>query len=294
MIISSPANERLKQARRVREGREPDLMFLEGERLIEECLATPLGLLACFHPPELSSRSRLLVERISARGCPTWPTTEAVLTTVSDTVNPQGLILLAERPRAMPATALAASGDVAPILVGLDAIQDPGNLGTIVRTAEAAGADGLITLKGCVDAFAPKTLRSAMGSAFRLPMLTEIDTDQVFSLARHHHLLLVATTGAAAADYTAFDWSQPSIVFFGNEANGLRSEILDRADVRVRIPMRSPVESLNVAAAAAAILFECARQRGIAAAVPRALTSSAGSQFVHGSENQAIGTDANG
>lgn len=261
MIITSPANEKLKLARRVREGREPESIFLEGERQIEECLDTTLGLLACFHPPEMSERSRAIVERVEARGCPTWATTEAVLSTVSDTVNPQGLILIAERPKGAIEAAIAGSVSGVPLIVGLDAVQDPGNLGTIVRTAEAAGAGGLVSLRGSVDAFAPKTLRSAMGSAFRLPILTDVDPDQLFALAARYGLRIVATTGSARQPYTRFDWRQPLIVIFGNEANGLRPEILARADDRVMIPLRAPVESLNVAAAAAAILFECARQR---------------------------------
>ena len=256
MIITSPANEKLKHARRVRDGREPDLIFIEGERLIESCLESPLKLVACFHPTDLTKRSEAIVNELRERDCPTHATIEAVLATVSDTVNPQGIILIAERPRYMLSQVLTA-----PLLVGIDAVQDPGNFGAIVRTAEAAGAGGILALKGSVEAFAPKTLRSAMGSAFRLPILTDVESEDLLQAARRHGLRVVATSAAAETVYTDYDWRQSSLVFFGNEGNGVSPELLERSDVQLRIPLCAPVESLNVAAAAAAILFEGARQR---------------------------------
>lgn len=261
MIISSPANERLKLARRVRDGREAGLLFIEGERLSEECLQANLPLIACFHSPEPSARTQTILATLEQRQCPLWPTTDAVLATISDTVQPQGLILLAERPRTTLAQALAGRNEQPPLTVCCDAIQDPGNLGTILRTAEAAGASGLITLKGTTDVFAPKTLRSAMGSAFRLPLATGLSTDELLFATRAAGLRLVAADGAAKHTYLQYDWRRPTAVVLGNEARGLRTELLERCDAHIRIPLHAPVESLNVASAAAVILFEAARQR---------------------------------
>lgn len=260
MIITSPANERLKQARRVRDGREPELVFVEGERLIDECLQAELWLAACFHAPELSARAQNIVAELAQRQCPLFPTAEAVLATVSDTVNTQGLIVLAQRPATTLKRVLSARNRGA-LFVALDAVQDPGNLGTIIRTAEAGGAGGVIALSGSVETFAPKTLRSAMGSAFRLPLVGEVGVDELLIEAAAAGLTLVVTEAQAETIYSDYDWRQPTLVVFGNEARGVRAELRERAAARLRIPLRAPVESLNVAAAAAAMLFEAARQR---------------------------------
>lgn len=260
MIITSPANERLKQARRVRDGREPELIFVEGERLIEECLQAGLRLEACYHAPELSARAQNIVTELARRNCPLLPTADAVLATISDTVNTQGLIVLAERPATTLKQVLAWRQQAA-LLVALDAVQDPGNLGTIIRTAEAGGAGGVIALSGSVETFAPKTLRSAMGSAFRLPLASEVAVDELIIEAAAAGLTIVVTEAQAKTIYSDYDWRQATLVVFGNEARGVRPELRERAAWRLRIPLRAPVESINVAAAAAAVLFEAARQR---------------------------------
>jgi TrmH family RNA methyltransferase len=197
---------------------------------------------------------------ISQQDCPSFAVAETLLATLSDTVNTQGLILLAARPVATLDQALRHK-DEAGLVVCLDGVQDPGNFGTIVRTAEAAGASGVVALKGSVDAFAPKTLRSAMGSAFRLPIATEVKPEEFLAQARATGLKVIAAAGGGEILYSDFNWRQPVALVLGNEANGVRSELLEKCDARISIPMRAPVESLNVAAAATAILFEAARQR---------------------------------
>jgi TrmH family RNA methyltransferase len=255
-MITSPANERLKHARRVRDGREPDLIFIEGERLVEECVQSGLRLVACFHTAEVSPRASAILERLG--GCPAFPVADAVMANLSDTVTPQGIVVLAGRPRASLDAVLAAPA----LAVGLDAVQDPGNFGTIVRTAEAAGASGVVALKGSAEAFAPKTLRGAMGSAFRLPIVTDQDADDLLAALHARDVCVVATTAGGEIVYSDYDWRRPTLLLLGNEARGVGGELLERCDVRLRIPMRAPVESLNVAAAAAVMLFEAARQRG--------------------------------
>ncbi|HEY7181755.1 MAG TPA: RNA methyltransferase [Blastocatellia bacterium] len=261
MVITSLSNERLKHARRVRDGREPDLIFVEGERLIEECLQSGLKLTACFHEPDPTARAQKIIAEMAGRGCPLYAANRAALETVSDTANTQGLIAIAERPRSDFDCALQARDGVAPLLVCLDSAQDPGNFGSVVRTAEAAGASGVVATKGSVDAFAPKTLRSSMGSAFRLPIVTGIEGEALALASGAAKLRMVATTAGGETIYSAYDWSRPTMVVFGNEARGVGRELLERCDERLRIPLSAPVESLNMAAAAAVILFEAARQR---------------------------------
>ena len=259
-IITSPANERLKHARRVRDGREDGLIFIEGERLVEECLKSGLRMIACYHAPEPAPSAGSLIEDLNKSGCPAFPVAETVLETISDTVNSQGLIVIAKRP-VFSLEDLSANNSGEPLIVCLDEVQDPGNFGAIVRTAEAAGASGVIALKGCVDAWAPKTLRSSMGSAFRLPIATEISYEKFIRYADNGSFRIVATLADGETLYTDFDWRDPVIVVFGNEAHGISQELMERCNAGLRIPIREPVESLNVSAAAAAILFEAVRQR---------------------------------
>ncbi len=295
MVITSPANERLKQARRVRDGRDPELVFVEGERLIESCLISGLRLAVCFHSSGVTPRAEAIITELHRRECPVFEMPEAVFATVSDTVNPQGIILLAERPspnfedldddgvlaRVIVEPGSAVRSDSArsnasvplgvpplgvPLIVGIDAVQDPGNFGAIIRTAEAAGATGIVAMRGSVDPFAPKTLRGSMGSAFRLPIVTDLEPGRFVDMAHERGLTVVATSADAATLYTDYDWSQPTVVFFGNEGNGIGPELMEQSDQRIRIPLCSPVESLNVAAAAAVVLFEGARQRRAASA----------------------------
>lgn len=255
MIISSSSNERVKHARRVREGRERDLIFVEGERLVAECVSSGLKLHACFTGAAPSPQQQELLGRM---GCPVHALAESVLESLGDTMSTQGIIVIAERP--WPTLDRLFENQPA-LLVGLDRIQDPGNLGTLVRTAEAAGANGIFSFAGSADAFAPKTLRSSMGSAFRLPILPDVSGLGAIETCRGRGVKCVVATGEADALHYDYDWTQPTLLILGNEGRGASAEVMQACDGRVRIPLQAPVESLNVAAAGAAILFEAVRQR---------------------------------
>jgi len=263
MLITSPVNAQLKRARRVRDGREPEVIFIEGERLCEECLRAELPLVAAFYGSAPTPRTQAIIEEVERRRCSLYESPAAVLETVSDTVHSQGIIILAERPRwdwGKLLASITSQAAGAALLVGLDAVQDPGNVGTIIRTAEGAGAQGLIALSGTVDIFAPKTLRGAMGSAFRLPVVAA-ETEELIAACRAAQIKLVATAGDGQTIYSDYDWRQPTLVILGNEANGISAGLMAQCDVRLRIPLRPPVNSLNVAAAGSVLLFEAARQR---------------------------------
>ena len=252
MIISSSSNDRIKHARRVREGRERELIFVEGERLVGECIASGLRLEACFCLTELADSLRARVQ------CEVFEVVESVLESLSDTQNSQGVIVIAERPFPTLDQVFARE---CPLIIGLDRVQDPGNFGTLIRTAEAAGAAGVLAFAGSTDAFAPKTLRSSMGSAFRLPILTEVSGKGAITACRAQGLKCVIACGDAEMEHYDYDWRQPTMLVLGNEARGASVELMTACDARVRIPLHEPVESLNVAAAGAAILFEAVRQR---------------------------------
>ncbi len=258
MLITSPVNPQLKFARRVREGKEPEAIFVEGERLCEECLKSNLPLTVAFHTPNPSPRTTAIIEELWQRQCHVYETVPEAFAVVSDTVTPQGIILIATRPTWELEAVIHPQAN---LLVVLDAVQDPGNVGTILRTAEAAGVRGAVALKGTVDCFAPKTLRSTMGAAFRLPIITDVEPQQLLDRCQAAKITLAVTTARTSLVYSDYDWQQPTAVILGNEAQGVRASLLEACDVKLRVPLAPPVESLNVAAAAAAILFEAARQR---------------------------------
>jgi len=259
-MLASTSNPRVKHAIRVRLGDEPDLLLAEGERLVEELVSSGLPVLRVFHAEAPSARTADILGGLQAAQVECLPASGAVMKAISDTVHPQGIIAIAQRPAALTMEALRASGPS--LVVMLEAVQDPGNVGTIIRTAEAAGATALVSLPGTADVYSPKVLRSAMGSAFRLPILNHVTTEELFSWAQQRGVTIAGAAGTGAVDYTDYDWRKPTLLILGNEAKGVSPALLDRCDARVRIPIRPPVESLNVASAAAVLLFEAARQRG--------------------------------
>jgi TrmH family RNA methyltransferase len=262
MLLTSTQNDHIKHARLVREGRDSSLLFVEGERLVRDCLASGLAIPIAFHLPDPPDAVAAQIHELHRRGTLIHTTHPKVLNALCDTVTPQGILVLAHRPLSDPAT-FWSTLPAAPLLVALDRIQDPGNLGTILRTAEAAGVHGLVTLEGTTDPFSPKVLRASMGSAFRLPLLTGLSPAELLSATRRHSLRTFAATGDAATPYRDLDWTGPSLLLLGNEGRGLDPALLAACDQSVRIPIHDRVESLNVATAAAVLLFEAAHQRGL-------------------------------
>lgn len=258
MQITSASNERIKHARRVRDGREPGLIFIEGVRLAEEALRSGLTIDTCFAVQREEPRQNELLSLLTSQNVSVQFTTPEVLSVLSDTVQSQGVILLAQRPMLSASALLEASTT---LFLGLDRVQDPGNMGTLIRTAEAAGVGGIVALGGSVDVFSPKVLRSSMGSAFRLPILANATVEQLLALRDSQGLKIVAAAGEGEIDYTDYDWQQPTLLLLGNEGRGVDQALMQQCDARLCIPLLNSVESLNVAAAGAVMLFEAARQR---------------------------------
>jgi TrmH family RNA methyltransferase len=156
------------------------------------------------------------------------------------------------------------------LILVLAGIQDPGNLGTVIRSAEAFGADGIISLPGTVSAWNPKAVRASAGSVFRMPLLT-VSEDEMFENIRGAGVHVVATTvqGAQAADQ--MNLADPVALVIGNEGNGIPMNLAAKADGAITIPCPGPVESLNAAVAASVLLYEAARQRSAKSGGPPAL-----------------------
>lgn len=183
---------------------------------------------------------------------------DAVFRQLSDTAAPQGVLAVIRMPEYEREKIL--SGDAA-ALVCLEDIQDPGNLGTIMRTAEGAGMSGVVLSKGCVDLFNPKVVRSTMGALYRMPYYITEDMTSEVELLRRQGFQIAAARLDAEVDYTHADYCGKTGLLIGNEARGLCSETAEKANVGVKIPMEGHLESLNAAVSAALLMYEVRRQR---------------------------------
>ena len=262
--VTSRSNEKVKLLRAVRDGREPELVFIEGTRLAAEALETDIIIRLAAVSSDTIAREdeRELLERISNRSAEVIEIPRAMFDQIGDTATPQGIILIGERPHQGPESLVRAisEGDFEiPVVVYLHRVNNPANLGAVIRTAEAAGAVGVITSAGSADAFSPRSLRGSMGSAFRLPVWEKAEFGDIERFCSENSLKVIATTLSQATDHRQIDWNRPILLAFGPEADGLPAEILDRADERTAIKMRPPVESLNLAISCGVILFEARR-----------------------------------
>ncbi len=183
---------------------------------------------------------------------------DAVFRAVSDTQTPQGILCLVKMPKYQLKDLLA--GEETSLLI-LESVQDPGNLGTMVRTGEGAGATGIIMNRTTVDLFNPKTIRSTMGSIYRMPFLVTEDLTIIINELRKNGISLYAAHLKGTKQYDEPDYTKPSGFLIGNEGNGLSDEIAELATDYVRIPMHGKVESLNAAISASLLLYEADRQR---------------------------------
>ena len=265
MLIASLSNPTVKRLRLLHErhGRAQQGLFLvEGVRLVEEALEGGLQPDTVLVAPAMlgaTTRGRALLQRLlHQRGLPPpLEVTPAVLRHVADTETPSGVV--AALPLG-PAHALAELPRQAGLALVLDGVQDPGNAGTILRTAAASGVDAVVALAGCVDLYAPKVVRAGMGAHFRLALAVDVDARELPSWLASRGQALLADAQATQSIYDV-DLRGPVVLIVGSETHGAaRAEALP--DVRrAAIPMPGGMESLNVAVATAVILFEALRQR---------------------------------
>jgi TrmH family RNA methyltransferase len=259
--------------------REQHLFLVEGVRAVEDALRARFEPEAVLYNGDLLKRTErgaallrlLLSQEKASRVRLVLEASERALEAASDTQHPQGIVAafpMIEWPPPQPQRA-------PPLLLVCDALQDPGNLGTILRAAEAAGVHAVWLSPGCVDPYNPKVVRAAMGAHFRLPIFAEIAWEVLpAQLASLHPtgIGLFAADAGAATPYDAVDWTQPASLIVSNEAHGLSREARQLAEQHgglISIPMAGGTESLNAAMSAAIILFEAARQRRAIAIMKR-------------------------
>ena len=261
-IVQSKQNPRLKQLRRAlaRPGRDARGMAgIEGPNLLAEALRAGLRMECVF----AARGAEHLLDALALPGdTEVLLVPKEILDSVLATETPQSIAALVEPPDWTWAHLLDIHGKAPPLIVMLAALQDPGNLGTIVRSAEAFGADGVLCLPGTVSAWNPKAVRASAGSVFRVPLLEASFADSVVHLRQAGAKILAATVHAAEpADLV--DLTGPIALLIGNEGNGVPSDLADQADAAITIPCPGPVESLNAAVAASVLLYEAVRQRSI-------------------------------
>jgi TrmH family RNA methyltransferase len=258
-MISSTSNERVKriislQTRR-HARRKANELVIEGTRLVREALLARMPVSEVFYTTEYAADAdgQQLLDGLSGLGAMLSGVSSPVMQAMSDTQTPQGILA------ALPVPALEPPDNPDFALV-VDAVADPGNLGTIMRTAAAAGVPLMIITSGTVDPTNPKVVRSAMGAHFRLP-IRHLSWPGIAGLLSQH-VIFMAGIGGGAPHYQV-DWTQPCALVVSGEAHGPSDEARRTAHAYVTIPMPGGMESLNVAMAAGILLFEMVRQRNI-------------------------------
>lgn len=234
-------------------------MLLDGEHLVTEALASGLHIdVVAFTDELVTGRLAPMADELARSGVTVVTVTDQVLAAISPVRQPSGVVAIAQRPSAT----LDRVFQVRPSLVLiLNEVQDPGNVGAVVRAAEGCGATGIVVTTGSADPFSWKALRGGMGSTFRVPVATKESLDSAISRARAAGLRVVATTARGGTPLPACDLRGDCAILLGGEGPGLPDGVVEAADERLTIPMRAPVESLNVAISAALVLYEAARQR---------------------------------
>lgn len=260
-VIESRQNRRLKELRRALAapgGETRGLAGIEGLKMLEEALRAGLRVATVFVAPG----SERLVEALRLpAGTEILCLPKKLLDAAMTTETPQPVAALVEAPAWAWENLLGVRRGAVPLIVVLAGVQDPGNLGTILRSAEAFGATGVVSLPGTVSAWNPKAVRASAGSVFRVPLIAA-SADECFARVHGAEATILATVPSRAKAANKVNLAGATALLIGNEGNGVPAELLAHADALVTIPCPGPVESLNAGVAASVLLYEAARQRG--------------------------------
>ena len=255
-MITSASNQQMRKVRallsRAKTRNEEKLFVVEGPRMVEETPEHLREAVYCSESFAAEEKNRNLVTLLRPE-----VVVDSVFRATSDTQNPQGILAVVQQQRY---TLDDLCRRQRPLLI-LESVQDPGNLGTMLRTGEGAGIGGVIMNRQTVDIYNPKTVRSTMGSLYRVPFLITDDLAGTIGELKRRQYCLYAAHLRGKDSYAVQDYTKPSAFLIGNEGNGLSDAIADLADCYVRIPMEGSVESLNAAVAAALLMYEAKRQR---------------------------------
>jgi len=271
-LITSTKNKQVAAAARLKKRafRERDRLFLaEGAQATREAVeAGAAEMVFSVFAPEGDPHPDVV--RADAAGVRTLAVSEAVMAHLTSTVTPQGIVTVA-RFVDVPLEDLPSHPGLVPVLC---AVRDPGNAGTVLRSADAAAADAIVFSDQSVDVYNSKTVRASAGSLFHLPVVRDAAPQEAVAALRERGLQILAADAEGEVSVYEADLSRPTAVLFGNEAWGLSEDSLALADLTVRVPIRGKAESLNLAAAAALILFESARRQGGGAGMASSLAAT--------------------
>jgi TrmH family RNA methyltransferase len=272
-IVQSKQNSRLKELRAAlaRPGSgDRGLAGIEGTNLLAEALRSGLPIDTVF---VAQGSERLLDGLHIPPDAQILALPQAALNSALATETPQPIAALVRPPDWSWDHLLGLRRNTAPLVLVLAGLQDPGNLGTILRSAEAFGATGIVALTGTVSAWNPKAVRASAGSVFRVPYITSTAEDCIPRLHRAEATIF-ATGSRAAKDAHQVNLARPVALIIGNEGNGVPGALASRADATITIPCPGPVESLNAAVAASVLLYEAARQRAPQTSAQRAVRTA--------------------
>ncbi len=246
----------------MREGKEEDFIFVEGARLAEEVLRSNLQISDVLLTESFARSERGHSFLQASEEVNYGEVSQSIFDSLSDTKSSQGIIVICEKP---PTDKLfiernLSSNNKLSLVILLHQINNPANLGAILRTCEAANVSGVVVTKNSADVFSPKALRGSMGAALRLAMWNDAEFSEVLNWARKNRLISVCADVNAKKTYLEVDWKTPRLLIFGSEAHGLSREERSAIDESLLIPMENAVESLNLAVSCGVILFEAKRQ----------------------------------
>jgi RNA methyltransferase, TrmH family len=261
IILTSTKNPLIKQVRRLHRAKErhkQNLLLLEGTNLIEAACQVDYKLDLIFHTDHWQKNHQPLCRIIAQKGFKTQLVSVEILKAIATTINPDGVVAIAPNQTAtQPTIAQTKLG------IALERLQDPGNLGAIIRTSVATGVDSFWLSADSVDINSPKVLRASAGEWFRVPIGISHNFLELIEQYQQAGIQVIATTAKAVKSYWEIDFTPPSLIVLGNEGAGLSTELIALADEQVTIPLANGVESLNVAVAAALLLYEAKRQLAI-------------------------------
>ncbi len=272
-IISSEQNDRVKLLKKLynkKKRRQKGKFVLEGLRIIDEALKADAVFDNMFMSPDFykSTEGQTLIKAYlkgdnNSDNCNDYKEDkliiieEKLLSKIADTSSPQGVIAVVNEPEYDISEIFCQENENGKLLL-LDRIQDPGNMGTIIRTAVAAGIDGIIILKGSVDIYNLKVLRATMGAVFSIPLLKDVTLENFFGLYKNigKNYQLIAADLSADLYYHQMDYQPPFIIAIGNEANGLSDKIVNSSNCRIKIPIVGDIDSLNAAIATGILVYK--------------------------------------
>jgi TrmH family RNA methyltransferase len=257
------SKEKLKELLKLKtqKGRKTQGRFLiEGMRLCEEMANSNWEAESVLFSSSFqnSSSGKKLLQKFERRNVKTIPVKDEVVKKLSDTVTPQGIIAVVKIKEFSLNELWSESSN---IILALDAIRDPGNVGTLIRTADAFGIDGVILSSDTVELYNPKVVRSTMGSIFHLPIFDEVDLEKTIPQLKRSNFKIYGTDAKEGKDLDKLDFSARICLLIGNEAEGLNKNLLDLSDEIIRIPIFGKAESLNASVAGGILLYEITKRK---------------------------------